>query len=63
MKTRKLKATIRKDLMKQGLSVPVADYYYSGRKPLPCRWIGDDRFEVYHSNQWRLAYSIDWDFN
>lgn len=64
--------TIRKDLQKNNMSVPIGnhtpyhsddDQYYSGSKPLPYKWEGDDKFFVFHKGVWKEAESIDWDFN
>lgn len=55
--------TIRKDLLKKGLSVPVGDEYYGSPNPLPYRWTGEggDDFQVYHNFKWKFAQSIDFE--
>lgn len=64
--------TIRKDIQEKSMSVPIGnhtpyhsddDQYYSGSKPLPYKWEGDDKFFVFHKGTWKEAESIDWDFN
>lgn len=55
------KATIRKDILSKGLSVPVGEGYYGSKKALPYRWIGDD-FQVLLKGKWNEAYSIDFEF-
>lgn len=55
---------VRPDILENGLSVPVGNYYYSGRDKLPYRWsYNDELFEVYVNNEWQQAYSIDFKFN
>jgi hypothetical protein len=56
-------ATVRDDLQKQSLSVPiVANYYYGGSKVLRTRWVNDtERFEVMYYGKYREAESIDFD--
>lgn len=59
-------ATIRKDLLKQELLVPLGENdYYGWADPLPYRWTGEDGedFQVYHNGKWKFAQSIDFDFN
>jgi hypothetical protein len=59
------KAKVRKDLLKEGISVPMGSLHYSGKEALPYRWIGmnEDKMQVLHLGQWMTVESIDWDFN
>jgi hypothetical protein len=56
--------TVRKDLLKKKLSVPVGAEHYGSPEPLPYRWTGEDGedFQVYHNGKWKFAMSIDFDF-
>lgn len=61
-------AVIRKDLVKQSLSVPVGDSYVSGvlGQRFEYRWVNEDepgeQFQVFHDGSWQDAESIDFDF-
>lgn len=57
--------TIRKDILKQNLRVPVGNDYYGSAEALPYRWTGEDGedFQVYHNGKWKFAQSIDFEFN
>jgi hypothetical protein len=54
-------ARIRKDLLKQGMAVPVGQSYYNSPKPLWAKWV-KDTFMVYYHNEWVEAESIDWEY-
>ena len=56
-----MKAKVRRDLISEGLSVPVGCMFYGGTDYLPARWI-DDTFQVFLNNEWLIACSMDWDF-
>lgn len=55
-----MKARVRRDLISQGLSVPVGYMFYGGTAYLPARWIGDT-FQVFLNKEWLKACSIDWE--
>lgn len=57
--------TVRKDLLKKGLCVPIGDTaYYCGKEHLEYRYIGEDDeiFEVFFEEKWQEAESMDFDF-
>lgn len=54
-------AYVRKELIDDDLGVPVGDYMYSEKAPLPYRWVDND-FQVLYLGKWRDANSIDWNF-
>lgn len=56
-----LTCTIRPDLLKNGLGVPVGDVYYFDSDPIPYRWIGEI-FQVLILGVWLTACSIDFEF-
>lgn len=60
------RCTVRKDLLKLGLGVPVGDFFYYSKEPLPYRWINEDSedetFQVFYRGNWLEAHSIDFDF-
>ena len=55
-------AKIRKDLLEKNLSVPVGNTYYNKKDCLPCRWVDEDKLEVFLNKEWLSAESIDFDF-
>jgi hypothetical protein len=60
--TKELLASIRADIQASGFAVPVGVFYYGSSKPLPYRWINDETYQVFYSNQWQEAQSTHWDF-
>jgi|688.fasta_scaffold03804_8 hypothetical protein len=57
------KVKVRKDLLKENLSVPIGDnLFYGGKRFLRYRFLSNDVFQVYYKNSWRNAESIDFDF-
>lgn len=56
------KATIRKDLLKEQVAVPVGKNYYTSPEPRPYRWKDDEEFEIFLNGAWHLSESIDWEF-
>jgi hypothetical protein len=70
---------IRRDLIKQGLSIPIglkprqgmgqaAPAYFTGngKRWFRCRWFDDfglERFQIYFRSKWRSALSIDFEFS
>lgn len=56
------KCYIRKDIISQGLSVPVGDININTNGALKYRWVDDD-FYILYNNKWHLAESIDFEFN
>jgi hypothetical protein len=67
--------TIRKDLVRQGDSVPLMDVpeesqtdsteavYISGGAKRIYRWLRDtEGFQIKYKGKWKFAYSIDFDF-
>ncbi|MEO2054724.1 MAG: hypothetical protein ABGX83_05435 [Nitrospira sp.] len=65
------KAWVRRDLIEEGLSMPVGEKYYGGTEPLLCRWINDEgevdldgaNFQVFFEGSWEEALSIDFVFS
>jgi hypothetical protein len=53
--------TVRKDLVEEGLSVPVGDDTYIESGKYEYRWVGED-FEILIGDKWLFADSIDFDF-
>ncbi len=57
-------AWVRPDILRCGMAVPVGNDYYSGKQPLPYRWLDDDEaFEIFYDGAWVEAQSIDWEFD
>lgn len=55
-------ATVRKDLLDTGETVPVGESYYGKAAPLRYRWLHGEVFQVEYNGIWEYAESIDWDF-
>jgi len=59
-------AKIRKDLLKDGLAVPISigdkTKYLRGKNGYNYRWISEDDFQICYRGKWWDAYSIDFDF-
>ena len=55
--------TIRKDVRKHLLAVPIGNYFEGGSKPLEYRWASSVKFQIFYKGKWRNAQSIDFDFN
>lgn len=60
-KTKQKICTIRKDILEQGLAVPVGDEYYGEKEPLEYKWF-KDVFKVRLNGKWQMAMSIDFEF-
>lgn len=54
-------AVIRKDILEQGLKVPVGRSFYGGKRALRSR-IKNGRFQVFLNSKWQGAHTIDFDF-
>jgi hypothetical protein len=52
---------VRKDLLEQGISVPVGNDYYGEKEPLEYKWRLDE-FYVFYKGFWEEASSIDFEF-
>jgi hypothetical protein len=56
---------VRKDLIEQGLSVPVGKGYYGDVAPLKVRWLregeNNEQFQVMLNGKWMNAESIDFE--
>lgn len=56
------KVRIRRDLVKDGLAVPISSGgYLTGEKVYDAKWIGDDRLLVYDNGMWLEVESIDFE--
>ena len=55
---------VRKDLVEQGVGVPVGDAYICDDVEYKYRWLNDDAegFEVLHDGEYKTAYTVDFDF-
>lgn len=56
------KVRIRRDLVKDGLAVPISSGgYLTGEKVYDAKWIGYDRLLVYDNGRWLEVESIDFE--
>lgn len=56
-------AYIRRDLLKQGLSIPIGKKYVFTLMAFPFIYTNNDtKFKVLYKGIWQSAYSIDFDF-
>lgn len=55
---------VRKDLIEQGIAVPIGNNKYYLTLPIEYRWVGEDEdeFEVKYIGEWMSANSIDFEF-
>lgn len=60
-KIKYLRLAVRKDLLDNGLSVPVGKGYYGSKKRLKTRWVTEDFFQVNLNGEWLEANCIDWE--